>query len=257
MAKKYKCPYCDYRNERDKLIDHIDNKHEELIPDGYTSSRVVFNMINKKDYGICRVCRKPTNWNEKAGRYDTLCGNPKCKEKMREEYKNNMLRVRGTYNILNDPEQQKIMLANRKISGKYRHSDGTILDFTGTYEKKCLEFLDNVLLIPGKDIMSPGPTMEYEYNGEKHIYIPDFYLIPYNLIIEVKDGGDNTNTKDSIGMRASREKTLAKEQLITDKGIYNYVRLTNNQFVQLVEVLMEIKAVNMEGSNEKLIRIND
>ena len=59
---------------------------------------------------------------------------------MREEYKKNMIRVKGTYNILNDPEQQQKMLANRKISGKYRYSDGTMFTYTGSYEKKLLEF---------------------------------------------------------------------------------------------------------------------
>ena len=68
---------------------------------------------------------------EKAGRYNVLCSNPKCKEHMREEYKKNMLRVKGTYNILNDPEQQKKMLANRSISGKYKFTtDGGELTYT-------------------------------------------------------------------------------------------------------------------------------
>ena len=31
-------------------------------------------------------------------------------------------------------------------------------------------------------------VVEYEMNGKKHFYITDFLYIPYNLIIEVKDG---------------------------------------------------------------------
>ena len=125
MGKRYKCPYCEKRDERKKLIDHIDKRHQEMLPDGYDGARVMYDKINHTDgHGICRVCKKDTPWNPKAQRYDVLCGNPKCKEAMREEYKKNMLRVRGTYNILNDPEQQKKMLAGRKISGKYKFTDG-------------------------------------------------------------------------------------------------------------------------------------
>ena len=177
MAKKYKCPYCEKRDERAKLVSHIEKYHEDLMPEGYSGTRVVFELINHKTHGTCRVCGKQTGWNEKSGRFDVLCDNPKCKEKMREEYKKNMLRVRGTYNILNDPEQQQKMLANRSISGKYKYSDGTIFTYTGSYEKNCIEFMDQVLNIPSKDIMMPGPTLEYIYNGEKHLYIgsPSIY----------------------------------------------------------------------------------
>ena len=257
MAKRYKCPYCELRLIRKDLIKHIDKKHEELIPQGYSSARLVYNQVNKIDHGKCRVCGKPTSWNEKSGRYNVLCDNPKCKEHMREEYKKNMLRVRGTYNILNDPEQQKKMLANRSISGSYKFSDGGILTYTGSYEKKCLEFMDIVMQIPSKDILSPGPTIEYEYNGSKHFYITDFYYIPYNLIIEVKDGGDNLNNKDSSSMRASREKTIEKERIITNRGEYNYIRLTNNDFSQLLDVFMTIKEKLLEGDVSKTYKINE
>ena len=257
MAKKYKCPYCEERLIRKDLINHIDKKHEVLIPQGYTSSRLVYNQVNKVDQGKCRVCGNITTWNEKSGRYNVLCNNPKCKEHMREEYKKNMLKVRGTYNILSDPEQQRKMLANRSISGIYKFTDGGSLIYTGSYEKKCLEFMDVVMQIPSKDILSPGPTLEYMYNGVKHFYITDFYYIPYNLIIEVKDGGDNLNTKESPSMKASREKTIEKERIITDRGEYNYIRLTNNNFAQLIEIFMDIKQKLLEGDDSKTYKINE
>ena len=257
MAKNYKCPYCEKRLIRKDLITHIDKSHKDLIPENYTAARLVYNIANKTEYGRCRVCGKETQWSEKNGRYNVLCGSIKCKEHMREEYKKNMLRVKGTYNILNDPEQQKIMLANRSISGKYKFQDGGEHIFTGSYEKKCLEFMDIVMQISSDDIMSPGPTLEYEYNGQKHFYIADFYYIPYNLIIEVKDGGDNINTKDSASMRASREKTIEKERIITDRGEYNYIRLTNNNFTQLIEVFMDIKEKLLRGDDSKTYKINE
>ena len=258
MAKRYKCPYCEDRYERPKLIEHIDKKHPEMIPEGYTTARLVYDIANKNPgHGTCRVCGKDTPWNDKAGRYDVLCGDPKCKEKMREDYKRNMLRVRGTYNILDDPDQQKKMLANRKISGTYKFSDGGEVTYTGSYERKALEFMDKYMEIPSKDIMAPGPTINYIHDGKESFYITDFYYIPYNLLIEIKDGEDNLNKKDSPGMRSSRQRTLEKERLITDQGQYNYIRLTNNDFQQLVLVFMDIKMALLNGDTKPIVRVNE
>ena len=258
MAKKYKCPYCNERYIRKDLITHIDEEHEDVIPDGFESAQVVYDVVNgTKGAGKCRVCGRPTKWSSSSKRYDVLCENPMCKQKMREEYQKNMLKVHGTYNILTSDEQQRKMLANRSISGKYKFKDGGVVTYTGSYEKKFLEFIDNVMQIPSKDIMAPGPTIEYEMNGEKHFYITDFLYIPYNLIIEVKDGGNNPNNKNSVGMQSSRQRTIEKEKLITDRGEYNYLRLTDNQFVQLLEIFMDIKKALIEGNDDKIVRINE
>ena len=258
MGKRYKCPYCELRDERKKLIIHIDKRHEEMLPEGYDGARIMYDKINHTDgHGTCRVCKKPTPWNYKAQRYDTLCSNPKCKEAMREEYKKNMLRVRGTYNILNDPQQQEKMLANRSISGKYKFRDGGIVTYTGSYEEKFLEFIDNVMEISSKDILMPGPTIEYWYKGEKHFYITDCLYIPFNAIIEIKDGGNNPNNKSTPGMIASREKTIQKEKIITDRGEYNYIRLTNNEFTQLIEFFMEIKEKMLNDDPSMTVRIHE
>ena len=53
--KKYKCPYCEQRFIRSKLHIHIQDKHEDLIPEGYTALRVAFNTINHKDHGTCII----------------------------------------------------------------------------------------------------------------------------------------------------------------------------------------------------------
>lgn len=258
MARKYKCPYCNNSYIRKDLVNHIDKEHDELLGDDHTSSQIVFDLVNgTKGHGKCRVCGKPTNWNESSARYSVLCNNPKCKEYMREEYKKNMLKVYNTYNILTSDEQQKKMLANRKISGKYKFKDGGIVTYTGSYEKKFLQFIDIYMNIPSKDIMAPGPTIEYEMNGEKHFYITDFLYIPYNAIIEIKDGGSNLNHKDSEGMRSSRQRTIEKEKIITNQGVYNYLRLTDNQFMQFLEFCMEIKRMLIEGRDDKIIKVNE
>lgn len=258
MAKrKERCPYCTFRDVKDKVISHIERKHSELIPEGYTAARVLFNYINKKDHGTCIVCGRETPWDDKINKYKRLCGRQVCKDKLREKYKKNMVKVFGTYNILNDEEQQKKMLANRSISGEYRFKDGTKFSYVGSYEKKFLEFLDQVLDFDGYDIMAPGPTFEYEFEGKTHKWITDFMIIPYNLVIDVKDGGDNPNNRTMVKYR---NKQKAKETMITTaQGKYSYLRLTDNQFGQLLEIFLALKERmdDPDNSGKPLFRINE
>ena len=249
--RKYKCPYCDYREESEKLIRHVAKKHEDLIPEGYTPTRVVYNVRNKREHGSCMMCKKETGWDEATGRYKPFCSQ-KCHEAYVKRFENNMLRVRGKMRLLDEPEQQEKMLANRRISGKYKFKDGGVHTYTGSYERKALEFLDLVMNVDSKDIMTPGPTLEYEYNGKKHTWITDIFWISLNLIIEIKDGGDNPNKRT---MTTYREKQVAKEKMITDKGTFHYLRLTNNNFEQLFNIVAEIKMNAMEDKDEAISRI--
>ena len=255
--KTYQCPYCNFRADKDTLIIHIDDKHTDMIPSDYTSARIVFNIANKKTHGICVVCKKATEWNENTRKYNRLCNNPKCRVELRKLYETNMLRVHNTTTLLDDPEHQQKMLANRSISGKYKFKNGECKTFTGSYEKKALEFFDNVLNADPKDIITPGPVIEYEFEGKKLKWITDILYIPYNLIIEVKDGGSNPNNRN---MESYRDKQIAKEKMITSLGTYNYLRLTDNNFAQLLEVMAELKAQMIDDSEDNrkvIIKINE
>ena len=243
-SRKYKCPCCDQKLPRMDLINHVERKHEALIPEDYTATRLVYDSINKTDHGTCMICKKPVyEWNEKISRYNNLCGSKKCREEVRRIALERHIKVHNTSTLLNDPAHQEKMLSNRHISGSYNHSDGARITYTGKYEKAALEFMDQVMNIPSKDIQMPGPILEYEYNGEKHSWITDIYYIPANLIIEVKDGGSNPNKRN---MPEYRGKQYAKEVMITDLGKFNYLRLTDNDFSQLLAALADIKYENMD-----------
>ncbi|MEE3399738.1 MAG: hypothetical protein VZR64_09740, partial [Eubacterium sp.] len=138
----------------------------------------------------------------------------------------------------------------RGISGRYRWSDGTYKSYVGSYEKKFLEFCDVVLHLDSGDLLTPGPTIYYEYDGKEHTWITDAIYLPYNLVFDIKDGGDNKNNRD---MPEYRSKQLAKEQVITDQGIYSYIRLTNNDFVQLLTIFAELKEAYMNDTEPKTI----
>ena len=255
-SRKYKCPYCEYRAIRSDLCDHVDKKHTELIPEGYTSARAVYDSINGKNHGTCMSCKKNVyKWNDKINRYYNLCDDPKCRAKVREVALQRHMKVYNKPTLLNDADHQEKMLANRKISGSYTFSDGCKITYTGSYEKNALEFIDKVLQIPSKDIQAPGPVLEYKYGGKTHKWITDIYYIPGNLLIEVKDGGSNPNNRS---MSTYREKQVAKEEMITNLGTFNYLRLTDNNFAQLLSVFADMKNEALESTNPKAtVHINE
>lgn len=261
-VKTYKCPYCDKRVARDKMATHIANYHEELIPEGYSATRVAFNTVNHKETGHCIICGRETKFNEKKARYERICDRPECKQKYHDMTDARTKKIYGKTGseLIKDIDWEENMLAHRKISGTY-NMRGTKFVYTGSYEKKCLEFMDKVLEINPEDLMCPAEPMKYMYKDvntgeEKELwYIPDMYYIPYNLIIEIKDGGDNKNNRP---MKEYRAKQLAKEDAIVKSGKYNYLRLTNNNFGQLLSTMAELKLQLVENNiDERIIRINE
>ena len=245
-TRKYRCPYCRVTATRDRLISHIQDHHEDMLPEGYSAARVLYEHINKKNYGTCIICKKPVyEWDETICRYKNLCDNPHCMAQ---------LKARSAKNHLENPEVQKKLLAGRRISGNYTFADGTVHSYVGSYERNCFEFMDKVLNIQGKDIMSPGPTVYYEWNGEKHPWILDWMYIPAMLCADVKDGGSNPNNRP---MEDYRERQIAKEEAIAKEGKYNYIRLTDNNFAQLLEALANIRQGTINHDPINHIFINE
>ena len=250
--RKFKCPYCNYKGTRERLVSHVENNHKEMIPEGYTAARVVFNSINHKEVGHCVQCKvNETKWNEDTWRYERFCSD-KCRDAYVKMAKERMVKKYGKTNLLNDEEQQKKMLANRRISGTYKFRDGGERTYCGSYEKKTLEFYDKVLNVPSKDIMTPGPTVIYDYEGKKHKWITDIYYVPFNLVHDIKDGGSNPNKRQ---MDVYRAKQSAKEEAIVKQKQYNYIRLTDNNFSQLLLILAELKEQMIDDSDNKTERI--
>lgn len=253
--RRIACPLCRRKDFKDKLIRHIEKDHEDIIGD-MSAEQFLYDKTHPGS-GKCIVCGNKTEWNEKTGKYHRLCSNPRCKEEMRAKFKKNMIRVHGKVSLLDDAAHQAKMLANRSISGTYVYSDGTKFTYTGSYEHKAIEFMDKVLHCSSKDIIMPGPVIDYtDQYGNSRQWITDIYYVPYNLIIEVKDGGDNPNNRQ---MDEYRAKQVSKEAELIKLGEYNYLRLVDNKFVQLMEVLALLKdqEINEPNTDNKVIRINE
>lgn len=252
-VKKYKCPYCELRLDRVKLEDHVEENHMDMIPKGFTPSRVVFNTVNKKTHGTCIICGKESPWNEQKKRYERLCGSKKCHDKYVSETE---AKTHQHEKMKND-DTQKIMLNNRKTSGSYKFKDGGYVSYVGNYEKEFLKFMDNVMNFKSTDIET-GVVLKYQLDGEEKSWFVDYYIPIYNLIIEIKDGGQNPNNAIPSKMR---ERQIAKEDMIKKSKKYNYIRLTDKNHSQFIEMLMLLKDSMVDFSNEKekqpIIKINE
>lgn len=258
--KKYKCPYCEGRFTRAKLHIHIQEKHEDLIPEGYTALRVAFNTINNKTEGHCIMCGNVTDWNEDKGRYERLCNDPKCHEAYKKMVAKRTKKKYGTERLQTDPEYaeyvQRKALAGRKMHGEYTFADGGKIEYFGSYERKFLQFMDQVMHCESEDILAPAPSIKYQYEGKTHLYIPDFYYIPYNLIIEIKDGGSNPNNhphrtgEDELKLRA-------KEEAIRQLNEFSYVRVVNNDFSQVLSIMAVLKYNMAHRYKDPVIKVNE
>lgn len=239
---KIQCNICkeNFKDLND-LYRHIEKKHEGTIPKNFTTSQFVYSMKTGKVEGSCVICKKSTRWNEATLKYKRFCINPKCKEKYVAEFRKRMIGKHGKIHLLNDPNQQKKMLANRSISGEYIWSDGSKKTYTGSYELEFLKVLDLLLGFPSDDVICPSPHVyHYEHEGVRRFYIPDVFIASLNLEVEVKDGGDNPNTHGKI-QAVDKVKEKLKDDVLTSQKTFSYIKVVNKQYDTLFEFLYKKK----------------
>ena len=254
----YKCKICGKKyTDINTLYNHIEQKHGDMIPKDMTVEQYYYFMKTGKRNGNCVMCKQMTTWNKNTHKYNRFCGNPRCKEKYVEIVKGRMIAKYGKVHLLNDPNKQREMLANRKISGKYRWEGSNIeTTYTGSYELDFLKTLDIFFDWDPEDISMPSPhTYTYEYEGEQKFYIPDAFIHSLDLEIEIKDGGDNPNNHHKI-QAVDKEKERLKDEVMKSQKMFHYVKLTNKNYTNFFDFLKEVKdGFEKYGDDKKIPRI--
>lgn len=259
MAKQKRriyCKFCDYFcYSPEDYVSHLEKYHSDMIPEDMTPWQFSYYLRTGKSKGSCIMCKKDTTWNEVTHKYNRFCGSQKCYDEYREIFKKRMVGKYGKTTLLNDPEHQKKMLANRKISGEYLWRDRIHkTTYTGSYEHSFLEFLDKVMNFDPKDIIAPSPhTYYYIYEGEKHFYIPDFFIPSLNLEIEIKDGGDNKNQHPKI-QAVDKVKEKLKDQVMV-KNEFNYIKIINKDNERFLDYLFKAKEQAFDKKEEKIFML--
>ena len=242
MAKKVRpvrCPLCK-RMYISKLAvySHIETQHSDQLPEGMSGGEFYYRLKYGRG-GRCVICHKETLWNYKTNKFKRFCENPECKKKYKALFRKRMIRKYGKVTLAKDPEQQRKMLANRKISGTYQWSDGSgSLTYTGSYELDFLKYCDLVMDFDCSDINSPSPhTYTYQYQNEEHFYIPDFYIESLNLEVEIK-ASDNTHHK-IVAVDHVKEKL--KDDVMRSQKVFNYIKIYDKNYTRFVQLVQELK----------------
>lgn len=249
----YKCPFCDRKYiEKEALYLHMDQKHSDELH-GLSPKQIFFNYSNRyaltKGFGRSVISGKPTKFNEITGRYERFL--PEEKDLYRKYFLANMKKA-GKENIMKDMEHQKEMLAARHISGTYIWTDGTKVTYTGSYEKKFLEYLDKILNWPSSDIMAPAPQIFVykDSDGIEHCHIPDFYISSLNLIINIKSSENKHYRLRDIDVEM-------KEDEVIKASSYNYIKIYDNQFTKFSDGIETIKKNTESDSKQKIVITED
>jgi hypothetical protein len=214
---------------------------KELESMKITAKQAIFNSRNKLPitnlYGQSVISKKPTVWNEKAGRYQRFTDDTE-RAQYRQTFLDRMRKVHGKDHLLSDPNQQRFMLANRGISGEYTFQDGTHKTYTGKEELALLKFFNEVLEWPSSDIITPAPqNFHYEDpDGKEHFYFPDAWIESLNLILEVK------GELHSYRLRDIETENRKDEILKTSK--YEYFKVEDRNYLELLNEIVRIKEIN-------------
>lgn len=255
----FKCLTCKQKfTNEGALYAHIEKVHRDSIPKDYSPTQYQYMLRTGKTRGRCVQCGGETPWNENTQKYLRMCGRQVCKDKARAQAMKNMTGKYGVTTLLNDPEHQRKMLANRSISGEYLYAGKTKIPYTGSYEKSFLEFMDVILNHPVEDIIAPSPnTYYYMYKGEKKFYIPDFFIPSLNLEIEVKDGGSNPNNHHKI-QAVDKVKEKLKDDVMKSLKNTSYIKiLDKNNYTYIDFLVLARNSYNKHGEIKPIYLIED
>ena len=240
-TNNFKCPFCNKKYVyKEALLEHIANKHEDECH-GLPAEQIYFNWRNKypltKGFGLSVISGKPTKFNLTTCKYERFADESE-RQAYREMFKKRMIKVYGKETLLDDPKYQADhMLANRKITGTYVWKDGTKTTYTGSYERRFLEFMElNMGWENPNDIMAPAPQI-FPYTdpetGKLHNHIPDFYIGSLNLIVNIKSAENKHYRLRDIALEKAQDRAIEQSK-------FNYIKIYDNEFGKVPRLIEKI-----------------
>jgi hypothetical protein len=235
---KYRCPICkkEYLHS-EGMYHHVHDEHEEMLQ-GMSPKQYCFNAKYKYTgrTGRSVLTGKPTQWNEHLGKYERFADD-KEKEQYRQIFLARMQKTYGKDTLLNDPDVQKKMLANRKISGTYKMKDGKDVTYTGEYEHHFLETMDGILEWPSCDLFIPAPQVIHYMNPrtkKSSFYIPDAYIASLNLIVEIKSEDNKHYRERDLDIEKAKDKETLKQG-------FPFIKVYDKNYAPLLNTIMKLK----------------
>ena len=248
------CPACHkYFDKKQKAIDHIIKYHSaELDRLGMDASQYLYYSTHGTTKGACMVCGGPTEWNYQTGKPYKVCTNPKCRENLSKKADQNMMKIYGKTTLLTDMKHQKKMQEHRPTHSYYTFSDGGKVPYLSQLEKNFLWFCDSIMDMTSNMIQESPETFEYydAKDDRTRQYIPDYYLPDYNLLVEIKDGGDHPNTNPAF-IEETKYKVKLKDDVMKKQTKYNFIRISGKNYGPFVELLYQIVHVGSPAGFKK------
>lgn len=254
------CKYCNrYLSTRKVGIEHIEKMHaDKLEEEGLTVTQALWLGDHDTLTGrctCCPTCKEITGWCDKTGKPYRISTNPACRARVAAQAERNLAGVgKDKHTMMSDMEHQREMLRNRKTSGKYKFQDGQTVDYSSQLELNWLMFCDKVLDLKSYMIQEPPESFTYhdpKTNTDRQ-YSPDYYLPDYNLLVEIKDGGDKPNGNPAY-LEETRYKVYLKDEVMKAQKKYNFIRISGKNYGAFMEALFTIvsKDLNQIPTNSQ------
>ena len=207
--------------DKNAMYEYIEDKYGYMLSEEMSAKRLYFNLKYKKTEGKCVISGKTTKFNDVTERYERFYSD-KEKEIYVKQFKDRMQNKYGTTHLLNSPEQQKLMLDNRKISKEYIWANKRKTIVSSTYEYDFLEYLESTFKV-NDSFLGKQPTIFYkDTDGTNRFYLPDFFIPDLNLIVEIKGSNNHYQKRDEYKEELKKKAAL--------KAGFNFIQINDKNY---------------------------
>lgn len=157
------------------------------------------------------------------------------------------------HTLMSDTEHQKEMRKQKHTSGSYQFkTDGGKVDYESQLDKNFLMFCDRVVELPSYAVLEAPESFPY-FDPKENVqrqYTPDYYLPDYNLLIEIKEGGNHPNTNPAY-LKETKYKVALKDEAMKKQTKYNFIRISGANYGPFLEMLYNITHQQVDDEKPK------